>query len=172
MAVIKKFKVLKVAYFLGIFGIFSGLILGIIGAILTLYIPVLFDYEIWQVILACTFGNGILMFILALIFVPLVNLSLKIIKGLHLETDSSSFPVKGLVSTSKKPSTLEKLKSSASTTKLATKPTEKPIAMHPVVSAKDSRPLSQMTNVKTTAPKQTTTPPSSGAVSDTNTKPV
>jgi hypothetical protein len=178
MAVIKKFKVLKVAYFLGIFGIFSGFILGVAAGILTLYIPILFDYEIWQMILVFTFGNGILMFILSLIFVPLVNLSLKIIKGIHLETSTSSLPVKGLVSTKtvKKPTIKPITKpSSKKTTSPAIKPitkpatkstigltppaspavkplakSKKPEPIHPIRSARDSKPLSQMTNVKTT----------------------
>ncbi len=174
MAVIKKFKVLKMACFLGLFGIFTGLILGIAAGILTLFIPILYDYAIWQMILGVTIANGVLMFITGLIFAPLINLSLKIIKGLHLDIDlAKSVPLKGLVSTAStkksatksatKPIPIRPVRSAKDSKPLSqmtnVKTTGKPIPIHPTKSARDSRPLSQMTNVKTTAQKPTSTTP-------------
>lgn len=151
MATIHKFKILKMAYFLGLFGIFTGVILGIAAGILTLFIPILYDYAIWQMILGVTIANGVLMFITGLIFAPLINLSLKIIKGLHLDIDLASIPVKGLVSTTP----AKKITSTTTSKKLAIKP----LTTRPLKSAKDSRPLSQMTNVKTTTQRPASTTP-------------
>jgi len=135
MAKITKFKVIKMACFLGLFGVFMGLVFGIILAILTFFVPVVGTYKLWMILVGVPVGYGVMMFISALIFTPLINLTLKIVKGLDLDIDlTESVPANKLVSTN-----------------LVQKQEIKPVPKHPVKSFKDSKPISQMTNSKTTA---------------------
>ena len=85
------------------------------------------------------------MFITALIFIPIVNITLKIIKGVHLDLDLTE-------STSPKKLTPIKF---VKTTKPLTpvKGSKKPVPAHLATSVKDSTLLPQMTNSKTTAQK-------------------
>jgi len=134
MVKIQRFKVIKMACFLGLFGAFMGIVFGIIISLLTLFVPVLATYAIWMYLVGIPIGYGVMMFIISLIFVPLVNLTLRIIKGLDLDLDLTE-------STSAGPLT----------TGANGKKEIKPVIKYPVKSAKDSSPLSQMTNSKTTA---------------------
>ena len=142
MVKIHKLKVINAACFLGLVGVFMGLVFGIITAILTFFVPVIGAYKLWMILVGIPLGYGILMFISGLIFMPLINLTLKIVKGLHLEMDLTE--------------TTSEKKLAKPTIKPVKKQEVKPIIKHPVKSAKDSSPLSQMTNSKTTqnlAPK-------------------
>lgn len=135
MAKIKKLKVINMACILGLFGVFMGLLFGIITALLSLVIPSIATFKIWQILLGIPVGYGVMMFITALIFIPLLNLTLKIVKGLHLDLDL---------------------------TETAT-PAKKPIK--PVLkSTTNQEPISQMTNSKTTTQKPTLATPIKPAI--------
>jgi len=139
MATIQKFKVIKMACFLGLFGAFMGLVFGIISTIILLIVPDVITslafIKIWQILIGLPIGYGVLMFIAGLIFIPLVNLTLKIIKGIDLDLDL-----------------IESTSAGKSIASIANEKKEiKPVIKYPVKSAKDSSPLPQMTNSKTTA---------------------
>lgn len=104
MAKIKRFGVLKTASFLGLWGVFVGLISAIL---ISLILPVLANYLFssmispdaglinvislfpvnWSYLLYFPIIYGVIFFILGLIFTPIANLILKIIKGLDLDIE-------------------------------------------------------------------------------------
>ncbi len=143
MAVIKKFKVIKMACFLGLFGIFMGFVYGIILTLLSLIIPAVATFKVWQMIIGIPIAYGIMMFLMGLIFTPLMNLSLRVIKGIHLDLDLTE-------STSIKKSIPLRPTKKLVPIKPVKKQEVKPVVTHPIKSTKDSRPISQMTNSKTT----------------------
>lgn len=106
---INKFRVINMSCVLGLFGVFTGLLFGIITAGLSFVIPYLETFKLWQILVGFPVGYGILYFILGLIFIPLLNLSLKIVRGLHLEL--------GVVDMSKKPKAPEVKKPNEKSTK-------------------------------------------------------
>jgi len=96
MVVLKRVGVLKAACFLGLYGVFIGLIFGLIGIILSNVIRSLsafggagilslFGIGTWLAVLLVPLVYGVLFFLMGLIFTPLMNLILKIIKGLDLD---------------------------------------------------------------------------------------
>ena len=101
MAKIQKFNIINSALFLGLFGLFMGLLLGIILAILSLVIPAIATYKIWEILLGVPISYGIMMFISGLIFFVIINLVLKIIKGWELEIDLTNPSSKPAVKTLK-----------------------------------------------------------------------
>ena len=139
MAKITKFKVINMACFLGLFGVFTGLLYGIIGSFLTLVVPSLATFKIWEILLGLPIGYGIFMFILALIFTPIINLVLKIIKGLDFNLD------------------LAEVTSANTTSAVNSKPLKKEpkksFPKHPIKSVLNPQPISQMTNSRLTAQK-------------------
>ena len=104
MVVLKRVGVVKAACFLGLFGVFTGFIFGLIMFIVTLVISNLFRSAssingVSSLGVLSSFGanswylfllifpliSGIINFLIGLIFTPIANLVLKIIKGLDLE---------------------------------------------------------------------------------------
>ena len=89
MAKIKRFGVLKVAGFLGIYSAFVGLILGILFSLLSFVLPPtyssLFGFSSFLSIILLPLLYGIVGFLSGLIFTPIMNLTLKIIKGIDLD---------------------------------------------------------------------------------------
>ncbi|MCK5624444.1 hypothetical protein KAI04_01225 [Candidatus Pacearchaeota archaeon] len=145
MAKIQKFNVIKIASLRGLFGFFVGILIGIILTIFLSSIPFLATYPIWMILVGVPIAFGIFMFIITLIFTLIINLSLKIIKGLDLDVDLTESTSVNKVDTTK----LNKGK--------PIKPVEpiksvKQVIKHPITSAKDSSPISQMTNSKTAIP--------------------
>lgn len=102
MAKIKRFGVIKMASFMGLYGAFIGLIMGIIFAIVSSLINALFSSATssvgavsfggvgWFSIILFPLAYGIIGFILGLILTPIMNLILKIIKGLDLEIEEGN----------------------------------------------------------------------------------
>lgn len=117
MAKIQKFNVVNSALFLGLFGLFMGLLVGILLAILSLMIPAIGAYKIWEILLGVPISYGIGMFISGLILFLIVNLVLKIIKGWELEIDLTNSPSKPVV---KVKSSLVKTATPKNTTKVST----------------------------------------------------
>jgi len=99
MAKIKRLGVIKTASFLGLFGVFIGLIFGIILLIYTQILKTvlsgmgdtgtisMFGLGGWLVLILAPLIYGIISFLIGLIFTPLMNLSLKIINGLDLDIE-------------------------------------------------------------------------------------
>lgn len=99
MVKLNRIGVLKAACFLGIFGVFMGLIFGIIMFIVMSVantissslggtggigsILLLNAWYVYILIIPLTFG--IINFLCGLIFTPLMNLTLRIIKGIDLD---------------------------------------------------------------------------------------
>ena len=106
MAKIKRLGVIKTASFLGLFGVFIGLIFGLIMFIVTIILSnvinsmgdvsslgttsifSIFGASSWYLfLLIFPLISGIINFLIGLIFTPLMNLSLKIINGLDLDIE-------------------------------------------------------------------------------------
>ena len=97
MAKIKGLGVMKTAYFAGIFGVFLGLITAILSWIIILVVSKLGIAETLEQAMpgATTFSPmsfivlplmyGVILFVSALIFIPIANLILKWIKGIDLD---------------------------------------------------------------------------------------
>jgi len=167
MAKIQRFKVMNLACFLGLFGVFMGLLFGIIMFVLTSFVGVSAGSGLaetiynkiagWMYLLLSPLIGGILYFLLGLIVALIINLILKIIKGLELDidlTESTTSVDKTVKSISTKPANTIKSLTSVKNSK-------NPLAVHPLKSTKDSSPISQMTNSKTTqkiAPKTSVKP--------------
>ena len=101
MAKIRRIGVLKMASFMGLYGIAMGLIFGIIFALLSFVMPSSIQqtgepqvslgmfkwfFGVGAIIFLPLF-YGITMFISAIIFTPIMNLILKIVNGLDLEIE-------------------------------------------------------------------------------------
>lgn len=95
MAKIKKFNVVKMASFMGLYGVFIGIIAGLIvtlsslvgGALLEEALGIFkFVYGTLSIIIFPIF-YGFMMFLAGLIFTPIINLVLKIIKGIDLDIE-------------------------------------------------------------------------------------
>jgi len=94
MAKIKRFGVLKMAYFMGLYGIVIGLIAGLFITLFSLIgtLPestlgaLKFIYGVGAIIFLPIF-YGVMMFLSGLIFTPIINLILKIIKGIDLNIE-------------------------------------------------------------------------------------
>jgi hypothetical protein len=95
MAIIKRFGVIKMASFMGLYGVAMGLIFGIIFALFSLggiaYTEAIsgifgFMFGIWAIIFLPIF-YGIMMFLVGLIFTPIINLILRIINGIDLDIE-------------------------------------------------------------------------------------
>ena len=98
MAKIKRVGVLKFSGFMGLYGAFIGIIFGIVFFLISIMFSSFnlipgFLSGFWVIILLPIF-YGITGFIGGLIFTPIMNLTLKIIKGvdLNLETDGEEYP--------------------------------------------------------------------------------
>lgn len=107
MVVLKRVGVLKAACFLGLFGVFIGLIFGLIMFIFTILLSnvissmgdvsslggatsifSIFGVSSWYIfLLIFPLISGVINFLVGLIFTPLMNLVLKIIKGLDLDME-------------------------------------------------------------------------------------
>ena len=92
---IKKFKVMKVALFAGFYGVFIGLLFGILMTLSSFFVPVVFpvpgilDFATGAfAIVIFPLFYGVLAFIGGLIFTPLMNLTLKMIKGVDFELEA------------------------------------------------------------------------------------
>ena len=99
MAKIKRLGVLKTAVFLGIFLAFTGLIFGLLSAVATSFVSLpsgtpgyVLTLTGYLGILIWAVGLGIFGFVYGLIFTLIINLGLKIIKGLNLEIDMNDEP--------------------------------------------------------------------------------
>ena len=92
---VKKFKVMKVALFAGLYGVFIGLLFGILIALSSFFAPTLSPISgilglttgVFAIIIFPLF-YGVSAFIGGLIFTPLMNLTLKIIKGVDFELET------------------------------------------------------------------------------------
>lgn len=92
---IKKFKVLKMASFMGLYGVFIGLIMAIFSSIFSLLVgSLIFEsslinsiFGFWALLFFPIF-YGITAFVGGLIFIPIMNLVLKIVKGVDLELEA------------------------------------------------------------------------------------
>lgn len=83
---IKRLGVLKMAGFTGVYGAFMGLIFGAIFSLVALIAPSSSTAIVGVfAIILFPLVYGITGFLSALIFTPIVNLSLKVIKGLDIE---------------------------------------------------------------------------------------
>lgn len=93
MAKIKRFGILSMATFMGLYGIAIGLIAAILGGILGGIFSKYFGSSLdltsigfsWISLLTLPLFYGIFMFVAALIFTPIINLILKLIHGLDVE---------------------------------------------------------------------------------------
>ncbi|HLC78429.1 MAG TPA: hypothetical protein VJH92_04850 [Candidatus Nanoarchaeia archaeon] len=101
MAKLKRVDVLKMASFLGLFGVFVGFIVALFAWVVVSMVSALFasatdggltttnsllDFSwIYIIVFPIIFGIG--NFVIALIFTPLSNLFLKIVKGIDFELD-------------------------------------------------------------------------------------
>jgi len=100
MARIKRFGVLSMAYFLGLYGIIIGLIFSVLMGIFQIILSSIFSNSLtsitgeqmtyglsfgWLNLLLFPLIYGILMFISGLIFTPITNLILRITSGLELD---------------------------------------------------------------------------------------
>lgn len=102
MALIKRFGVLRMACFMGLYGVFIGLIFAIIQLIfIAIFASVvsqlgtttqigLFGGSTALILLTFPILYGIISFIAGLIFTPIMNLILKIIGGLELDISMQS----------------------------------------------------------------------------------
>jgi hypothetical protein len=90
MAKIKRFGVLKMASFLGLYGLFLGLVFAILGFLGTLVISSsaldLIGGGLSLFLLPLLYG--VMGFVGGLIFTPIMNLSLRIVKGLNLDLET------------------------------------------------------------------------------------
>lgn len=92
MVKLNRIGVIKVASFLGIFGVFIGLILDLI-TIISKYTGSLFsNFDVamdgglgWISLILFPLEVGVLSFLIGLIFIPLMNLVLRIVKGIDLD---------------------------------------------------------------------------------------
>lgn len=93
MVKLNRIGVIKAACFSGLFGVFMGLIFGLFFVISTYMLKDLISslggtLNIglgWISLIIFPLGFGVLSFLTGLIFTPLMNLVLKIIKGLDLD---------------------------------------------------------------------------------------
>jgi len=100
MAKIKRIGVLKMASFMGLYGVFIGLLIAILMGIFFSIISILFGSALgnssgisplftfsWFNLFLFPLLSGIVGFISGLIFTPIINLILKIIKGLDFDLE-------------------------------------------------------------------------------------
>ena len=94
MAKIKRFAVLKTAWFLGLYSFFVGLLFSIIMWLLSLIFAGLFSgltlgFISSSLIFFILFPivYGVASFVLGLIVIPIINLTLKIKKGINLDLE-------------------------------------------------------------------------------------
>jgi len=98
MATIKRFGVIRLASFLGLYGVAIGLFAGILFSLLSLFIPAESIAGVEPslgIINLFSFGSlivlpifyGIMFFVMGFIFTPIINLILKVIKGIDLDID-------------------------------------------------------------------------------------
>jgi hypothetical protein len=103
MARIKRFGILKMALFMGLYGAIIGLIAALLIAItLTIFIGSLpeqqsalvsiFGVGVWLNVIFFPLGYGIIGFVAGVILTPIMNLILKIIKGLDLDIEVPGIP--------------------------------------------------------------------------------
>lgn len=99
MVNLKKIEVLKSSFFLGLFGIFSGAVTAFLQIFLwNLSLTLIFDdvvrgvmipfFGFWFSIFLHPLIYGIVFFVGGLVFVPIMNLCLKILKGIDFHTGS------------------------------------------------------------------------------------
>ena len=90
MAKIKRFGVLKMAGFLGLYGLFVGLIFAVLGFLATLVVSSstlnLIGGGLSLFLLPLLYG--VMGFVGGLIFTPIMNLSLRVVKGLNLDLET------------------------------------------------------------------------------------
>ncbi len=86
MAVIKRIGVLKTASFMGLYSFFIGIILAIILSFLSAMLSGLIGLNTLKIILF-PFIYGIGTFIISMILIPIMNLVLKITKGINLDIE-------------------------------------------------------------------------------------
>jgi len=105
MAVIKRVGVMKSAYFGGLYGVFMGLLLGIVVVILTAILSLLISSSgvsdvmpdflsmgfFSVIVFPLAFGVG--GFLCGLIFTPVVNLILRMIRGIQLDIENDPVEV-------------------------------------------------------------------------------
>lgn len=91
MAVIKRLGVMKTASFIALYSFFVGIIVSLIMAILNFISSGLLSAIGFSMIylIALPFMAGISNFIFGLITVPIMNLVLKMIKGINLDIELS-----------------------------------------------------------------------------------
>jgi len=87
---LKRFGIFKMAFFMGLYGFFIGLILGLIIAVISLFaststIQSGLLVTGWLNIIVLPVFFGAFNFFVSLILTPLVNLILKILKGIELD---------------------------------------------------------------------------------------
>jgi len=100
MAKIKRFGIIKTACFMGLYGVFIGLLFGIFLLIYTQVLKTVLETTTaemgmlsllgiggWLGLIFAPFMYGILFFLVGLIFTPIMNLILKIIGGLDLDIE-------------------------------------------------------------------------------------
>jgi hypothetical protein len=105
MAKIKRFGVIKTACFMGLYGVFMGLIFGIILLIYTQVLKTVLDTTGsdlgmisllgiggWLGLILFPLIYGILFFLIGLVFTPLMNLILKMINGLDWDIEMEQQP--------------------------------------------------------------------------------
>lgn len=98
MAKIKRFGVLKMASFMGIYGAVIGLLAGIFVALLLVVIPPeytafgLFGQTGFFLVILYPIFYGVGGFVGGLILTPIINLILKIIKGIDLDIEMDYSP--------------------------------------------------------------------------------
>lgn len=95
MVNVRNIEVFKMSFFLGLFGVFAGIVLAIIQMVLWgLGLPLMGMYGafgnlilpffgFWMSVILYPIMYGICFFICGLIFTPLVNLTLKILGGIE-----------------------------------------------------------------------------------------
>ena len=92
MATIKRFGVLKTSFFFAIYSFFIGIIFSLIMALGTLLFSSLLSGlgalgSSWFYIILLPFIYAIITFIVSLISIPLMNIALKITKGIDLDLE-------------------------------------------------------------------------------------
>jgi len=92
MANLKKIGVLRTASFMGLYGVFTGIILDIVSLLFSLLMPMIFptltdSFSSYGALgfLIYPLAIGLISFVSGLIFIPLVNLVLKITGGVGLK---------------------------------------------------------------------------------------